>query len=191
MSLAFCRKLSRQDLTRGFLVEPAQVRLPANSNDAREYVAELRRHVHEAECRDGGPELDAVSHADWESLLEALPCFLESGARKEGMHAEEVGIEDGGEAELLDDNFGQDGEEFGWVVEVVVKEHEPVFELVFLVFTFLNCSVVCRLMTGEYGLTNYRTECSILRQQSSVAPFATGHIHLHGLSLFYPRPPTP
>jgi hypothetical protein len=30
---------------------------------------------------------------------------------------------------LLDDDFGQDGEEFGWVVEVVVEEHEPGFEV--------------------------------------------------------------
>jgi hypothetical protein len=41
------------------------------------------------------------------------------------MHAEEVCIEDGGEADLLDDDFGQDREEFGWVVKVVVEEHEP------------------------------------------------------------------
>lgn len=117
--------LFRQDLTRSLLVQPAQIRLPAHSNDAREYVPELSWHIHEAECSDGGPELDAVGHADWESLLQALPSFLEGGARKEGMHAEEVCIEDGGEANLLDDNFGQDGEEFGWVVEVVVEEHEP------------------------------------------------------------------
>lgn len=126
MSLVlFRRELGRQDLTRGLLIEPAQVRLPANSNDAREYVPELRRHVHEAERRDGGPEFDAIGHADRESLLQALPCFLEGGAREEGMHTEEVGIEDRGEAELLDDDFRQDGEELGWVVEVIVEEHEP------------------------------------------------------------------
>lgn len=129
MSFVFCRKLSRQDLTRGFLVEPTQVRLPANGNDAREHIAELRWHVDEAECRDGGPELGAVGHADGESLLQALPGLLEGGTCEEGVHAEEVGIEDGGEAELLDDDFCQDGEEFRRVVEVVVEEHEPGFEI--------------------------------------------------------------
>ena len=47
------------------------------------------------------------------------------------MHAEEVGVEDGCEADLLDGDLGQDGEEFGGVVEVIVEEHEPGRGLVF------------------------------------------------------------
>ena len=41
------------------------------------------------------------------------------------MHAEEVDIEGRCEGDLLDDDFGEDGEEFGGEVEVVVDEHEP------------------------------------------------------------------
>ena len=41
------------------------------------------------------------------------------------MNAEEIGVEDRGEDSLLDADFGEDGEEFGGEVEVVVEEHEP------------------------------------------------------------------
>lgn len=42
------------------------------------------------------------------------------------MDAEEVGVEDGSKDDLLDDDLGEDGEELGCEIEVVVQEHEPV-----------------------------------------------------------------
>lgn len=49
------------------------------------------------------------------------PCtdFLERVAGEQGLHAEEVGVEDGGEEELVYGYFGEEGEEFRGVVEVV------------------------------------------------------------------------
>lgn len=41
------------------------------------------------------------------------------------MYAEEVGVEDGGEDGLLDDDFREDGKGFRGEVEVVMEEHEP------------------------------------------------------------------
>jgi hypothetical protein len=48
-------------------------------------------------------------------------------ARKNCLHSEEVGVEDWGEAYLLDCDLREDGEDFRWVVEVVSKEEEPVY----------------------------------------------------------------
>ena len=51
---------------------------------------------------------------------------MEGIAREEGLHAEEVRVEDGGEAYLVYGDFCCEGEDFGGVVEVVSEEHEPV-----------------------------------------------------------------
>lgn len=69
-------KFSRQNLARSLLIQPTQVRLPTDGNNSGEDIAELRRHIHEAECRHGRPELNAVGDTDGESLLQALPGFF-------------------------------------------------------------------------------------------------------------------
>lgn len=43
-----------------------------------------------------------------------------------GLHAEEVGVEDGGEGDLVDHHFCEEGEEGGGVVEGVSEVDEPI-----------------------------------------------------------------
>jgi hypothetical protein len=45
--------------------------------------------------------------------------------------AEEVGVEDGCEDSLLYDYFGENGEELGGEVEVIVEKHEPLHTVSF------------------------------------------------------------
>ena len=89
--------LRNLNLLRGDLVQPAEIRLPADGDNAREHAAELGRDVHEAECRDGGPEFAAVDETRGESYLQTLECLSQSSACEERVEAEEVGVEDGGE----------------------------------------------------------------------------------------------
>jgi hypothetical protein len=42
------------------------------------------------------------------------------------LHAEEIGVEDRGEAYLVYCDFRSQRKDFGGVVEVVAQEHEPV-----------------------------------------------------------------
>ena len=61
------------------------------------------------------------------------------------MDTEEVGVEDGCENGLLDADFGEDREELGCEIEVVVKEHEPI------VHPLADCPIMPRLKTGDSG----------------------------------------
>lgn len=48
------------------------------------------------------------------------------GVREESLHAEEVGVEDGGEEELVDYHFCRQGEERRGIVEAVAQIDEPI-----------------------------------------------------------------
>lgn len=113
MRVASKRSLGLSHFTSGLLVQPTQVRLPTNGNSTRKDISKLRRHVHETEGSDGWPKLNTVGDTNGESLLEAFKGFFKCGARKKGVQAEKVGVEDGSETDLLDHDFGQDREELG------------------------------------------------------------------------------
>lgn len=61
-------------------------------------------------------------------MLDGVVEAVEGGwGGEEGLHAEEVGVEDGGEGELVDDYFCGEREEGGGVVERVAEVDEPIF----------------------------------------------------------------
>lgn len=103
----------------GGAVEEAEVGLPADGDDAGEDAAELERDEGEAEGGDGGPELERVDHAGGHRLLDALDGLGGRVARQQRLHAEEVAVEDGREADLVDGDLGEDGQHLGRVVEAV------------------------------------------------------------------------
>ncbi len=85
-----------------------------------------RSNPGEANGRDGGPELARVVEAGGEGVLDAVVGVADAGAGEQGLRGEEVGVEDWGEDDLVDEDFGGEGEEEGgWVVEEGVEVHEP------------------------------------------------------------------
>ena len=103
-------------------IQETQIRLPPNRNHAREYAPVLGIDKRKAERRDRGPEFATVLYGGGHRALYSFPYVGQGVAREEGLHAEEVGVEERGEHELVDHDFGEEGEEFGGVVEVVSEE---------------------------------------------------------------------
>lgn len=126
------------------LIQQAQVRLPPDRNHAAEDASVLDRDVCEAKRGDHGPHFPAVDPASRHSVSDALYNFVEGGACEEGLHAEEVRVEDGCEEQLVDDDLsdglvssisggsvqsatylGRQTQDLGRVVEVHAQPQKP------------------------------------------------------------------
>lgn len=83
------------------LVQQTQVCLPADRNDAAKDASVLDRDICEAECGDCRPELAAVDPACGYGVPNSLYDFVERSAGEEGLHAEEIRVEDWREKDLV------------------------------------------------------------------------------------------
>lgn len=108
-------------------IQKAQISLPPNRHHARKDTPILRIHKREAKSRHRRPQLAAVHHAHRHRPLDALPDFGYRVAGEEGLHAEEIGVENGRETDLVDRYFRREGEEMRGIIEVVAEKHEPRF----------------------------------------------------------------
>lgn len=107
------------------LVQQAQVCLPPDSDDAAKYAPVLYGYVCKTECRNDGPEFATVDAARGHRVLDALDDLGESCAAEQGLHAEEVRIEDGGEEGLIYANLHRQRKYLGTIVEIVSKPKKP------------------------------------------------------------------
>ena len=83
------------------LVQQTQIRLPSNRNNAPENAPVLYGYICETERRDRRPHFAAVDPTRGHRVLYALDDFGEGCAGEEGLHAEEVGVEEGREEGLV------------------------------------------------------------------------------------------
>lgn len=77
----------------------------------------MRHNICKVESGHSRPKLTAVDEAGRHGSLNSLPCVGEAIAREQGLHAEEVAIKHGSEYDLVDDDFGGEGEDFRGIVE--------------------------------------------------------------------------
>ena len=98
-------------------VQQGKITLPAHSHHTCEEGSVLRHDICKVESSDRWPELAAVDETCWHGSLDPLPCAGDTVAREQGLHAEEIAIEDGSEDDLVDDNFGGEGEDSRGIVE--------------------------------------------------------------------------
>lgn len=106
-------------------VQEGQVALPKNGEYPREHESILGHDKRKAEGRNSRPQLERVFDANWNGLLDPVNDAGRRFSRKDCLHSEEIGVEDGGKDGLLDGHFGGDGEDLGGVIEMVSKEEEP------------------------------------------------------------------
>lgn len=99
----------------GLLVLDAQVRLPADADAAGDEAAELKGHKGQVESNDRGPDDPAVHPRLGALFHDALHRV---GARQQGLHAEEVDIDQGRKGKLVEQHPGRDREGLG-------REREP------------------------------------------------------------------
>lgn len=99
--------LSRLDLSGCLLVQPAEIRLPGNSNRSREHGPELRRHECETDGLNSRPHFDAGQQTGRHGYLEPLPRLTERCAAEYRLDAEEVCIEQWCEKDLVNAHFGE------------------------------------------------------------------------------------
>lgn len=125
----FCRQRRRRLFDRlpilGPPIQEAQIRLPPNRDHTRKQRPVLHRDEREAECRHGRPELARVDKAHGDRDPDALHDILPALAREKGLHAEEVRVEDRGEAELVDHHLGAQREDARRVIKVVGQPQRP------------------------------------------------------------------
>jgi len=88
-------------------IEIAQICLPPNRDDAGEERPVLERDKSEREGCHSRPNLAAIDIADGHRSLDPLPDRTEVLAREGGLHPEEICVEDGREAHLVDNNLGR------------------------------------------------------------------------------------
>nr|POF04707.1 hypothetical protein CFP56_73825 [Quercus suber] len=112
----------------GLFVQPAEVGLPEDGDDAGEDAAVLGRDEGEVECGDDGPDLPGVHPADGDGVADAALRLLPGRAGQQALHAEEVRVEERGEEGLVDDHLDRDAEPVAHlpaaVVEVAPQEQE-------------------------------------------------------------------
>lgn len=109
----------------GHPIEPSEVCLPADGNNAREQAAVLDRDEGEGEGGHPRPELARVDHARRDGVVDALEDLGGCAAGEDGLGSEEVGVEGRREEQLTHDDLGGDGEDMRRVVEAVREPHEP------------------------------------------------------------------
>lgn len=107
-------------------IQPRQICLPTDGNNPGEDAPVFYGYKRKIDGGDGGPQLDRVDHTGWNSSLDAVPDFGQVVARKEGLHAEEVRVEQRRKDGLVNDDLGSEREEARRVVEIARQEHEPI-----------------------------------------------------------------
>lgn len=83
------------------LVQQTEICLPSNRNNAPKNTPILKGDICKTKRRDRRPKLTRINPAGWDSVLDALENLARRGAAEKGLHAEEVGVEDGCEHELV------------------------------------------------------------------------------------------
>jgi hypothetical protein len=106
-------------------IQETQIRLPPNRNHAGENTPILLRHECKTKRCDRGPEFTAIHERHWDSAFDVLEYLIEIVAGKQGLHAEEIAVEDGREQDLVDGYFGDEGEQLRGIVEVNGEKSEP------------------------------------------------------------------
>ena len=102
---------------RGFEIQQRQITLPAYGHHTCEEGSILRQDVCKVESSDSGPKLATVDETSRHGALDPLPCIGEAIAGQEGLHTEEVAVENGCEYDLIDNDFDSEGEEFRGIIE--------------------------------------------------------------------------
>lgn len=87
------------------LIQQTQICLPANRNNASKDAPVLYGYICETKCCDRRPNFAAVDPACRYGILYAFDDLGEGCAGKEGLHAEEVGVEKWGEKSLVYDDL--------------------------------------------------------------------------------------
>src|SRR6266487_634912 len=82
-------------------IQVTQISLPPNRNKTRKNAPVLRIYKRKTERCNRRPQFTTIYHTYWYSSFYSFPDFVEGIAREEGLHAEEVRVEDGGEAYLV------------------------------------------------------------------------------------------
>lgn len=80
----------------------------------------MRIYKCERESRDCRPQFAGVDEGGWNGPFDSFDDFEGRVAGEEGLHAEEVGVEDGREDDLVYDYFGSEREDFRGVVKILV-----------------------------------------------------------------------
>jgi hypothetical protein len=88
-------------LSRGSLIQQTQIRLPTNCNNAAENAPVLYGYIRERKRRDRRPHLAAIDPTRGYCVLYVLDDFGEGCAGEEGLHAEEIRVENGREESLV------------------------------------------------------------------------------------------
>lgn len=109
-----------------FSIQITKIRLPPNGNEPSKNTPVLRGYESKAERSNRWPKFARIEHRDRHRSLYPIPHFRQRVTREERLHAEEIGVEDRGEAYLVYCDFRSQRKDFGGVVEVVAQEHEPV-----------------------------------------------------------------
>ncbi len=111
---------------RGSKIQQGQIALPAYSHNPCEEGSVLRQNVCKVESRDRRPKLATVDETSRHGPLDPLPCVGKAIAGEQRLHAEEIAVENGSEDDLVDDDFGRKGQEFGRIIKYSAKINEPV-----------------------------------------------------------------
>jgi hypothetical protein len=98
-STMFCLPLRL--LGRRPLIQQTQIRLPPNRNNTRKNAPILLRYIRKAKCRNSRPHFTTIDPARRHRILYALDDLWESCAGEQGLHAEEVRVEEGREEGLV------------------------------------------------------------------------------------------
>ena len=106
-------------------IQPAQIRLPANRNNASENTPMLDRHEREVEGVHNGPELTALIPARGYCIPNSLLGLLPAATSKQTLHAEKVRVECRHEESLMKPNLGRETEYVRAVVEMIAQESKP------------------------------------------------------------------
>jgi hypothetical protein len=116
--------LARQEL--GLAIQPRQVRLPPNGNDAGKDTPVLCRDKRKTKRCDPRPKLPRVQGTGRHGKDDTVPDGVQRAPGQKGLGTEEIGIEKGREEGEVDEDLGAEGQQSGRIVEVVREEEEPV-----------------------------------------------------------------
>ncbi len=111
---------------RGSKIQQGQIALPAHSHNPCEEGSVLRQNICKVESGDRRPKLATVDETSRHGPLDPLPGVEKAIAGKQRLHAEEVAVENGSEDDLVDDDFGRKGQEFGRIIKYGAEINEPV-----------------------------------------------------------------
>lgn len=100
-------------------IQITEVSLPSNRNKPSEYTPILRIDKRKAERRNRWPKFAAIDHRNRYRPLDPIPHFRERVAGEERLHAEEIRVEYGCEADLVNRHLRNQRKDFARIVEIV------------------------------------------------------------------------